>query len=222
MAGFLIIVMMNEYKIRLATVDDADSILNVYTPYVLQTASTFEYDVPSVEEFRNRVAKISAQYPYLVCEYDGEIVGYAYGSTHRERMGYSWCAEATVYLSEAHHRRGIARILYDALFALMKEQGYKSIYVSILSTNVASLAFHRAMGFEDIGMFRNIGYKLGDWHSNIWMQLFLDEHHAAPPLPVAFIAIDEGLTEEVMAQANKRVKMVTSYHGNEIQLRELP
>lgn len=123
-------------------------------------------------------------------------------------MGYSWCAEATVYLSEAHHRRGIARILYDALFALMKEQGYKSIYVSILSTNVTSLAFHHAMGFEDIGMFKNIGYKLGEWHSNIWMQLFLDEHHAEPPLPTAFTAIDKGLTGQVIAQANERVKTV--------------
>lgn len=212
---------MNEYRIRLAIVNDAEQVLNVYKPYVQQTASTFEYDVPTVEEFRNRIEKISAKYPYLVCEYDGEIVGYAYGSTHRERMGYSWCAEATVYLSEAHHRRGIARILYDALFALMKEQGYKSIYVSILSTNVTSLAFHHAMGFEDIGMFKNIGYKLGEWHSNIWMQLFLDEHHAEPPLPTAFTAIDKGLTGQVIAQANERVKMLTSYHGNETQLRKV-
>lgn len=201
--------------------DDADSILNVYTPYVLQTACTFEYDVPSVEEFRNRIAKISAQYPYLVCEYNGGIIGYAYGSTHRERMGYRWCAEATVYLSAAHHRRGIARVLYDALFELMKEQGYKSIYVSILSTNAASLAFHRAMGFEDIGMFRNIGYKLGEWHSNVWMQLFLQEHDVEPPIPVVFTAIDTGLIGEVIAQANERVKMVTSYHGNETQLRKV-
>lgn len=200
---------MSEYRIRLATVNDAEQVLKVYTPYVLQTGSTFEYEVPTLEEFRGRIAKISARYAYLVCECNGEIIGYAYGSTHRERMGYSWCAEATVYLSEAHHRRGIARILYDALFVLMKEQGYKSIYVSILSTNTASLAFHRAMGFEDIGIFRNIGYKLGEWHSNVWMQLFLGEHGIEPPLPLAFTAIDNGMVEEVMVQANERVKMLT-------------
>lgn len=205
---------MNEYRIRLATVSDAEQILNVYKPYVEQTASTFEYDVPSVEEFRNRIAKISAQYPYLVCEYNGGIIGYAYGSTHRERMGYSWCAEATVYLSAAHHRRGIARILYDVLFELMKEQGYRSIYVSILSTNAASLAFHRAMGFEDIGTFRNIGYKLGEWHSNVWMQLFLGEHRIEPRLPITFTSIDKVMVEKVMAQTNERVKMLTSYHVN--------
>lgn len=197
---------MNEYRIRLATADDADRILNVYTPYVLQTANTFEYVVPSVEEFRGRITKIGAQYPYLVCEYDGEIIGYAYGSTHRERMGYSWCAEATVYLSAAHHRRGIARILYDAVFTLMKEQGYRSIYVSILSTNAASLAFHRSIGFEDIGIFRNIGYKLGGWHSNVWMQLFLQEHDAEPGVPKVFTAIDKEMIDEVIAQANERVK----------------
>lgn len=82
--------------------------------------------------------------------------------------------------------------------------------MSILSTNAASLAFHRAMGFEDIGMFKNIGYKLGEWHSNVWMQMFLDEHGVEPPLPMAFITIDKGMVEEVITQADERVKMVTA------------
>ena len=191
----------------------------MYAPYVLGASSTFEYDVPSAEEFTARIEKISAQYPYLVCEVDGQIVGYAYGSTHRERAGYRWCAEATVYLNEAYYRRGIARVLYTALFTLMKEQGYHSIYVSILSTNESSVAFHRSMGFEDIGTFRNIGYKLGEWHSNIWMQLFLNEHHTEPalPLPVAAIVSRE-IFKETLNTANEQIKMITSGYGNEIQL----
>lgn len=202
---------MKNYTIRLATVNDAEQILKVYQPYVEQTANTFEYDVPAVEEFSNRIAKISKQYPYLVCEYDGQIVGYAYGSTHRERMGYSWCAEATVYLAAAYHRRGIARILYDTLFALMKRQGYYSIFVSVLCTNTPSVEFHKSMGFEEIGVFKNIGYKLGSWHSNNWMQLFLNEHNVAPPMPVAIGEIMQ--TEEykkIMVNANERAKILTS------------
>lgn len=187
--------------------DDAEQILEVYKPYVLHTANTFEYDVPTVEEFEQRIKKISTQYPYLVCEHDGRIVGYAYGSTHRERMGYSWCAETTVYLAEAYHRRGIARSLYTALFTLMKKQGYHSIYVSILCTNTASVAFHKSMGFEEIGIFKNIGYKLGKWHSNLWMQLFLNRHNEEPGKPVAIGVIDKQFVEGVIRNANEEVNI---------------
>ena len=196
---------MENRIIRFATPADAGHILEVYGPYVLHTANTFEYVIPTVEEFRSRIDKISAQYPYLVCEVDGRIVGYAYGSTHRERMGYSWCAEATVYLAEAHHRKGIARALYTALFAMMKEQGYYSIYVSILCTNTPSVAFHKSMGFEEIGIFKNIGNKLGQWHSNNWMQLFLEEHNDNPPLPKKISEISDRKIEEVLAVANQQL-----------------
>lgn len=210
---------MESVLIRPVTPADAAAVLGVYSPYVLGASSTFEYDVPTLDDFTARIEKISAQYPYLVCEVDGQIVGYAYGSTHRERAGYRWCAEATVYLNETYHRRGIARVLYTALFTLMKEQGYHSIYVSILSTNESSVAFHRSMGFEDIGTFRNIGYKLGEWHSNIWMQLFLNEHHAAPalPLPITAITAREIFTQ-TLKTANEQIKMITLRYGNEIQL----
>lgn len=175
--------MHNNYNIRLITPADAEAVLKIYTTYVLHTANTFEYDVPVIEEFRNRIEKISTQYPYLVYEIDGQIAGYAYGSTHRERAAYRWCAEATVYVDEAFHRRGIARALYTTLFTLMKAQGYHSIYVSILCTNTPSVAFHKSIGFEEIGVFKNIGYKLGEWHSNNWMQLFLNNHTTDPKEP---------------------------------------
>ena len=121
--------MHNNYNIRLITPADAEAALAVYAPYVLHTANTFEYEIPSVDDFRTKIEKITAQYPWLVCECDGEIVGYAYGSTHRERAAYQWSPESTVYISDKHHRKGIARILYNTLFALLQQQGLSLIHI---------------------------------------------------------------------------------------------
>jgi L-amino acid N-acyltransferase YncA len=199
--------MNTDYNIRLVNVTDAPAILEVYKPYVLTTANTFEYEVPVVGEIQNRIKKISAQYPYLVCEHDGRIIGYTYGSTHRERTAYQWSAEVTVYVSEEFHRRGVARTLYNALFPMLRMQGYHSMYAGVLSTNIKSVEFHRAMGFEDIGLFKNIGYKLGEWHSNLWMQGFLREHDAEPTVPVAIGVIDKQFVEGVIRNANEEVNI---------------
>lgn len=176
--------MHNNYNIRLITPADAEAALAVYAPYVLHTANTFEYEIPSVDDFRTKIERITAQYPWLVCECDGEIVGYAYGSTHRERAAYQWSPESTVYISDKHHRKGIARILYNTLFALLQQQGYINVFASVLVTNVNSVEFHRAYGFEEIGLFKNIGYKLGEWHTNLWFQYTLQEHVIDPPGPL--------------------------------------
>lgn len=187
--------MHNNYNIRLITPADADAALAVYAPYVLHTANTFEYEIPSVDDFRTKIKKITAQYPWLVCECDGEIVGYAYGSTHRERAAYQWSPESTVYISDKHHRKGIARILYNTLFALLQQQGYINVFASVLVTNVNSVEFHRAYGFEEIGLFKNIGYKLGEWHTNLWFQYTLQEHVIDPsvPIPITKLLNDEKL-----------------------------
>jgi len=187
--------MHNNYNIRLITPADAEAALAVYAPYVLHTAYTFEYEIPSVDDFRTKIEKITAQYPWLVCECDGEIVGYAYGSTHRERAAYQWSPESTVYISDKHHRKGIARILYNTLFALLQQQGYINVFASVLVTNVNSVEFHRAYGFEEIGLFKNIGYKLGEWHTNLWFQYTLQEHVIDPsvPIPITKLSNDEEL-----------------------------
>lgn len=187
--------MHNNYNIRLITPADAEAALAVYAPYVLHTANTFEYEIPSVDDFRTKIENITAQYPWLVCECDGEIVGYAYGSTHRERAAYQWSPESTVYISDKYHRKGIARILYNTLFALLKQQGYINVFASVLVTNVNSVEFHRAYGFEEIGLFKNIGYKLGEWHTNLWFQYTLQEHVIDPsvPIPITKLLNDEEL-----------------------------
>lgn len=195
--------MHNNYNIRLITPTDAEAALAVYAPYVLHTANTFEYEIPSVDDFRTKIEKITAQYPWLVCECDGEIVGYAYGSTHRERAAYQWSPESTVYISDKHHRKGIARVLYNTLFALLQQQGYINVFASVLVTNVNSVEFHRAYGFEEIGLFKNIGYKLGEWHTNLWFQYTLQEHVIDPsvPIPITKMLNDEELKTTINKSA---------------------
>ncbi len=198
---------MNNYTIRLITTKDAVAALNVYAPYVLHTGISFEYEVPTVDEFKKKIEKITAQYPWLVCEYDGEIAGYAYGSTHRDRKGYQWSPEVTVYLSEKYHRKGIARVLYSALFEMLKMQGYYNLFAGVLVTNEKSVAFHRAMGFEDIGLFKNIGYKLGEWHTNLWLQYELQKPIPAPPEPIAIGEIlKTNKFKEIMNNANLQIQ----------------
>lgn len=203
--------MHRELKIRLATVNDTEKLLAVYAPYVLATAISFEYEVPRLQEFRQKIEKITAQYPWLLCECDGEIAGYAYGSTHRDRTAYQWSPEVTIYMPEKYHRRGIGKALYETLFEILRMQGYYSMYAGVLATNTKSVEFHRSMGFEGIGLFKNIGYKLGEWHTNLWMQGFLQEHIPNPPVPVKIGEIVKTERfEEIMEQANERLNLVTS------------
>ncbi len=198
---------MKDCKIRLITTDDAEAALNVYAPYVLHTGISFEYEVPTIEEFRQKIEKITSQYPWLVCECEGEIAGYAYGSTHRDRKGYQWSPEVMVYLSEKYHRRGIARMLYNALFEMLKMQGYYNLFAGVLVTNEKSVAFHRAMGFEDIGLFKNIGYKLGEWHTNLWLQYELQKPIPTPQEPIAiWEIINTDKFQEIMNKANLQIQ----------------
>lgn len=198
--------MKNNFKIRLITTGDAEAARNIYAPYVLHTGISFEYEVPTVEEFTYKIEKITAQYPWLVCECDGEIVGYAYGSTHRDRKGYQWSPEVTIYMNEQSHRKGIGRALYSTLFDILRMQGYYNLFAGVLVTNEKSVAFHRAMGFEDIGLFKNIGYKLGEWHTNLWLQYSLQEPKLNPHTPIGIGEIVQ--TEEfgrIMEGANEKV-----------------
>lgn len=203
MRGLFDSIAMNTYTIRLATPADAPGMLKVYAPYVLTTANTFEYEVPSEEEFCRRIEAVIPGFPWMVCESDDEIVGYACAHKHRERTAYQWSPESTIYIAEAHHGKGLARILYTALFDILKLQGFFNIYAGVLSTNANSTAFHKAMGFEEIGLFRNIGYKLGEWHTNLWLQYALQEHVAEPHVPIPFNKLaDAPAVQTVLVKAN--------------------
>lgn len=175
--------------IRFAAPDDVPAILNIYAPYITESTTSFEYEVPTVSEFSGRVQTIQQQFPYLVAERDGQVLGYAYASKHRDRTAYQWSVETSVYMHPDGQRQGIARQLYTSLFDLLRRQGYYSAYAGITLPNPASETFHRSMGFETVGFFKNIGYKFGAWHDVIWLQLALQVYRTNPVQPEAIQSI---------------------------------
>ncbi len=176
-------------KIRPATKEDGAALLKIYEGYIRDTAITFEYEVPTVAGFSERIENVLQQFPWLVCEIDGEIAGYAYASKHRERAAYQWSADLSIYIDERYHRQHIATELYTALIAILKLQGYYSVFAGVTSPNPPSDAFHTAFGFEKVGVFQNVGYKLGAWRDVTWYKLALADYPEEPKAPVAFSII---------------------------------
>jgi phosphinothricin acetyltransferase len=161
--------------IRSATEADAPALLAVYAPYVEHTAISFETEVPSPAEFAARIAKAATGWAWLVAEADGECLGYAYGCRHRERAAYRWSVETSAYVAQMYHRQGVARALYTELLTQLTRLGYCNAYAGVTLPNEASLALHRTLGFEPVGVFRRIGYKFGVWHDVAWFQRALRE-----------------------------------------------
>jgi phosphinothricin acetyltransferase len=156
--------------IRSATDADAAALLAIYAPFVECTTVSFETQVPTLQEFAARVRKGLSQWAWLVAERDGVLAGYAYGGTHRERAAYRWSAETSAYVDPRFQRQGIGRALYVALFDALAARGYCNAYAGITLPNAASVALHRSLGFEPIGVFKSVGYKCGAWHDVAWLQ----------------------------------------------------
>ena len=156
--------------LRIATEADIPAILEIYGPYILTTTASFEYTVPSEEEFLRRFRSYTARFPWLVWEEDGEILGYAYASPPYTRAAYSWCAEPSVYLRPEARGKGIAAKLYEALERILLMQGYQVLYALITSENRASIRFHEKRGYGLRAEFPDIGYKFGRWLGLFWME----------------------------------------------------
>ena len=184
--------------IRIAVCEDIPQILEIYAPYILTTTATFEYDVPCKKEFTQRFLKYTAQFPWLVWEEDGVILGYAYAAAPFERAAYSWCAEPSVYLRPSARGRGIGRRLYTALEEILRRQGYCMLLALVTSENQGSLAFHKKMGYEICGQFPGCGYKFDRWLGLIWMkkQIKFVENPSGFPRPwVSIVENAENLTD---------------------------
>lgn len=169
--------------IREVSLMDAPELVEVYRPYVEKTAITFEYEVPSVEEFTDRIKNISAKYPYLVVEQDGRIIGYAYTSAFHVRKAYEWSAEMSIYLSDRCKGLGLGRRLYEILEDISYKQGITNLYACIgapekedeyLTNN--SINFHDHMGYKLIGRFTRCGYKFSRWYDMVWMEKIIAQH----------------------------------------------
>lgn len=169
--------------LRLATEEDAESILRIYAPIVRETPISFEEAPPTVEEMRARIGTTLQETPWLVCESEGALLGYAYGGRFRARPAYQWTTEVTVYVDAAHHGTGVGRGLYRALLGCLRAQGYRTAVAGIALPNDASVALHERMGFTLIGVFRNVGFKLGRWHDVAWFRLVLGDFAGVPVPP---------------------------------------
>lgn len=172
--------------IRLARLEDAKALLAIYRYYVEKTAISFEYELPSLEEFQERMRSIMAFYPYLVAEEAGQLLGYAYASPFHPRAAYAWSAEVTVYLDKAARGKGLGRQLYGALEDYLIQMGILNLNACIATRETAdayltnaSEKFHRALGYHLVGKFHQSGYKFDRWYDMIWMEKLLGEHDSS-------------------------------------------
>lgn len=181
---------MQDVYLRRATPEDAEELLKIYAPYVEKTVITFELTVPTVEEFKRRIAHTLEKYPYIVACKQHKIIGYAYTSAFHVRAAYAWCAETSIYVAMEEKKQGVGKLLYKALEDISKAQhilnlnaciAYPPVEDEYLTKN--SVEFHKHLGYSITGEFHQCGFKFARWYGMVWMEKMLGEHTAAP-LPV--------------------------------------
>lgn len=187
--------------LRLATPADANGILNIYALYIRNTSFTFETEVPSVEEFAERIKTYLLNWPWLVCEIDGVIAGYAYATRHRERTAYQWCVESSVYIHDDFQQKGIARALYTALFEILKKQGFRNVYAVINLPNDKSVMLHEKLGFIHFATYEKVGYKSGKWKNVGWWRLSINEYGDEPAAPIKFSDLNKNFLADIFESA---------------------
>lgn len=170
-------------EIRPALLTDVPGILDIYAPFVRETAITFEYEVPELPVFEERFKSVTAHYPWLVATSGSQVLGYAYAMRFRERAAYQWCCECSVYVHPDVRRRGLATRLYKHLFQELRLRSLINVYAVITLPNPQSVALHEHLGFETAGVLRKSGFKHGAWHDVLFMELFLAEHPQSPEPP---------------------------------------
>lgn len=179
--------------LRLAQPTDTDALLEIYGPYVRNTSLTFELETPSPAEFARRMDDYLRYAPWLLMECEGRVAGYAYASRHRERAGYQWSAECSIYLHDNFMGKGLAQPLYKALFEILSIQGFRNVYAVINLPNERSVRFHENMGFRYQFTFERVGYKLGQWKNVGWWMLQVNDYTSepSPVIPFASLAGDD-------------------------------
>ena len=184
---------MESCHVRIAGGEDAEKLLAIYAPYVENTAITFEYEVPSIEEFRERIEHTLSRYPYLVAERGGEILGYAYASAFKERAAYAWAVETSIYIRTDAKHLGLGKLLYTALEGALRLQNITNVNACIAHPTVPdeyltlnSEQFHEHLGYSFVGRFTGCAYKFGRWYDMVWMEKELLAHTAAPAPVIPF------------------------------------
>jgi L-amino acid N-acyltransferase YncA len=175
--------------IRLATTADGPALAAIYAPAVTANTTSFELEPPDGAEMARRAESLMTRTPWLVCEFQSAVIGYAYASPHRDRWAYQWSVEVSAYVDANAQRRGVARALYTSLFAVLAMQGFRNAYAGITLPNEASVRFHEAIGFTPVGVYRGVGYKFGAWHDVIWLERALAPRIVDPSSPIPLSAV---------------------------------
>ena len=181
--------MEGQFKIREAVPGDAPALLDIYAPYIRDTVITFEYDVPMAEKFAARIEETAAAHPYLVCERDGQIIGYAYAHRIRERAAYDWAAELSIYLAPEAQGQGVGTALYRCLIDLLEQQRLRILYGCVTLPNEKSQKLHEKLGFSLVGVWHGSGWKFDGWHDVGWFEKRLGGDGPAQPV-AAFPQLD--------------------------------
>lgn len=173
--------------LRTATPDDAEAIAAIYAPIVANTTISFEFEPPTAADMRARLERTLAHLPWLVSlDEAGAVNGYVYAAKHRERAAYQWAVDTSAYVREDSRGQGIAKRLYLALFDALVDLGYFQVFAGIALPNEASMRLHESVGFESLGVYRQVGYKFGAWHDVGWWQKTLQTPVREPAAPRAF------------------------------------
>ena len=183
---------------RFATENDAEKILEIYKPYVENTTITFEYNVPTIEEFRERIREILKDYPYIVCEYGNEIVGYAYAHRIWSRAAYQWDAELSIYTNEKYAGNGIGKKLYGILLEILKLQNVVNVYGLVTYPNKSSEKLHKYFGFKKVAFFENVGFKFGKWIAVTWFEKTINPYFENPDSIKRISEIDESEIKKIL------------------------
>jgi len=183
--------------IRVATPQDSMEILEIYKPYVLNTAITFEYDIPTIEDFTNRIRSTLEKYPYIVAIEDNQIVGYAYASAFKNRKAYDWSVETSIYIKQGFHGKGYGKKLYQVLEDILKKQNILNINACVSCTDIEneyltnnSIHFHKHLGYSLVGKFHQCGYKFNRWFDMVWLEKMLDVHSNSPKNIIPFSELE--------------------------------
>lgn len=187
-------------QIRFAREDDAGQIRAIYAPAITDSAISFEVDVPSIEEMRDRVRHKLLQFPWLVAEDDGEVLGYVYADRHAVRAAYQWSVDVSVYVGANARRAGVARRLYTLLFDMLRRQGYRNAFAIITLPNDPSVSLHESLGFVPAGRFPNAGYKLGAWHDVGYWHLALGDAAGEPEPPIPVTRLPEWMRQSHLSE----------------------
>ena len=187
----------DKITIRQATEADAEELLKIYAPYVTDTAITFEYEVPTLEEFTGRIRHTLQKYPYLVAVEENEIIGYAYAGAFYGRAAYDWSVETSIYIKRGRTHGGVGKLLYQALEDALEAQNIINLYACIAYPEVEDeyltknrVSFHEHLGYRMIGTFQKCGYKFGRWYHMVWMEKMIGEHLDKPEKVKRFLEIE--------------------------------